>query len=63
MEPQWNPSVELQAIGRTMRIGQERKVTVTRYVVNQSVEKVSICRALTIYSLMFMLGYETTTET
>lgn len=42
VEPQWNPSVELQAIGRTMRIGQHNKVIVTRYVVQNSVEKVSI---------------------
>ncbi|EXJ70483.1 uncharacterized protein A1O5_06552 [Cladophialophora psammophila CBS 110553] len=38
VEPQWNPSVEAQAIGRTIRIGQQKPVLVTRYVVQNSVE-------------------------
>jgi hypothetical protein len=40
VEPQWNPSVENQAIARALRLGQEQAVTVTRYVVDQSVELV-----------------------
>lgn len=40
LEPQWNPSVELQAIGRTLRIGQEKPVTVIRYVTRNSVEDI-----------------------
>lgn len=41
-EPQWNPSIEKQAIGRIMRIGQEKKVTILRYVVEHSVEQVCV---------------------
>jgi SWI/SNF-related matrix-associated actin-dependent regulator of chromatin subfamily A3 len=40
LEPQWNPSVESQAIGRVVRLGQERPVTVIRYLVDRTVEKV-----------------------
>ncbi|KAF2638943.1 hypothetical protein P280DRAFT_404243, partial [Massarina eburnea CBS 473.64] len=40
VEPQWNPSVENQAIARALRLGQEQKVLVTRYVVNRTIETV-----------------------
>lgn len=39
VEPQWNPSVEAQAIGRTIRIGQQKAVHVTRYIVRDTVEE------------------------
>ncbi|KAK7190159.1 SNF2 family domain-containing protein [Paraphaeosphaeria sporulosa] len=39
VEPQWNPSVENQAIARALRLGQEQAVQVTRYVVNGTVEQ------------------------
>ncbi|KAF2726768.1 hypothetical protein EJ04DRAFT_539274 [Polyplosphaeria fusca] len=39
LEPQWNPSVESQAIGRVVRLGQERPVTIVRYIMNKTVEK------------------------
>lgn len=39
VEPQWNPSVESQAIGRILRLGQKRSVTIIRYVVEDTVEK------------------------
>ncbi|KAF1957444.1 hypothetical protein CC80DRAFT_491551 [Byssothecium circinans] len=39
VEPQWNPSVENQAIARALRLGQKQKVLVTRYVVNRTVEQ------------------------
>ncbi|ROV89431.1 hypothetical protein VSDG_08677 [Cytospora chrysosperma] len=39
VEPQWNPSVENQAIARIIRLGQNAQVLVTRYVVQDSVEK------------------------
>ncbi|KAF2088966.1 hypothetical protein K490DRAFT_72630 [Saccharata proteae CBS 121410] len=39
LEPQWNPSVENQAIGRFQRMGQARAVTVYRYIMNESVEQ------------------------
>jgi putative heme degradation protein len=40
IEPQWNPQVEEQAIGRALRLGQSREVTVIRYVMENTVEKV-----------------------
>ncbi|OCL02710.1 hypothetical protein AOQ84DRAFT_304166, partial [Glonium stellatum] len=42
LEPQWNPSVENQAIGRAVRLGQERQVTIIRYIMKNTVEEVSI---------------------
>ncbi|KAJ4247611.1 hypothetical protein NW757_008764 [Fusarium falciforme] len=39
VEPQWNPSVEQQAIGRALRIGQTRKVTIIKYIVQNTVEE------------------------
>lgn len=40
VEPQWNPMVEAQALDRVHRIGQVRDVTVTRYIVKNSIELV-----------------------
>ena len=40
VEPQWNPSVEEQAIARAVRIGQTRPVTVMRYIVKKTIEEV-----------------------
>ncbi|KAI1088404.1 DNA repair and recombination protein RAD5C [Rostrohypoxylon terebratum] len=40
LEPQWNPAVENQAIGRLVRLDQTRKVTVIRYLMHKSVEEV-----------------------
>jgi hypothetical protein len=40
VEPQWNPSVENQAIARALRLGQTQAVLVTRYVVDSTVEQV-----------------------
>lgn len=42
MEPQWNPSVESQAIGRALRWGQGKKIYVIRYVMEGTVEKVRL---------------------
>lgn len=39
LEPQWNPSVESQAIGRLIRLDQKRQVTVTRYVMKSTIEE------------------------
>ncbi|KAL4899990.1 hypothetical protein BDW74DRAFT_162480 [Aspergillus multicolor] len=39
VEPQWNPSVESQAVARAIRLGQEQRVTVVRYRVEGSIEK------------------------
>jgi SNF2 family DNA or RNA helicase len=51
VEPQWNPSVENQAIARALRLGQKQSVTVVRYVVDQTVELVSLgCTTLLRYA-------------
>ncbi|KAL4917127.1 P-loop containing nucleoside triphosphate hydrolase protein [Aspergillus aurantiobrunneus] len=39
LEPQWNPSVESQAIARALRWGQGKKVFVIRYIVKGAVEE------------------------
>ncbi|KAH0537128.1 hypothetical protein FGG08_006061, partial [Glutinoglossum americanum] len=39
VEPQWNPSVEAQAIARALRMGQTRTVTVIKYVTEKTVEQ------------------------
>lgn len=38
LEPQWNPSVESQALSRVARRGQKKTVLVTRYLVHGTVE-------------------------
>lgn len=40
IEPQWNPAVESQAIGRVLRLDQQREVTVVRYAMQRSIEEV-----------------------
>ncbi|KAI0098043.1 SNF2 family N-terminal domain-containing protein [Nemania sp. FL0031] len=39
VEPQWNPLVEEQAIGRALRIGQTRPVTIFKYITKGTVEE------------------------
>ncbi|KAF4468540.1 DNA repair rad5 [Fusarium albosuccineum] len=39
VEPQWNPSVEEQAIARALRMGQTKTVTVFRYMMENTVEE------------------------
>lgn len=39
LEPQWNPAVESQAIGRVVRLGQAKGTTIIRYTVKSSVEQ------------------------
>ncbi|KAI1412100.1 SNF2 family N-terminal domain-containing protein [Hypoxylon sp. FL1857] len=39
LEPQWNPSIEKQAIGRALRLGQTKTVTVVKYIVRGSIEE------------------------
>ncbi|CAI7571835.1 unnamed protein product [Penicillium bialowiezense] len=39
VEPQWNPSVEDQAISRAIRLGQEQQVRVIRYRMEDSIEE------------------------
>jgi SWI/SNF-related matrix-associated actin-dependent regulator of chromatin subfamily A3 len=40
LEPQWNPSIESQAIGRALRLGQRAQVCIVRYVMMYTVEEV-----------------------
>lgn len=42
LEPQWNPSIESQAIGRALRLGRTTPVVVFRYIMAGTVEEVSI---------------------
>ena len=49
LEPQWNPTVESQAIGRAVRFGQEKTVTVERYIMKDTVEEVSRPRSRHIF--------------
>jgi len=39
IEPQWNPSVENQAIARAIRMNQKESVVVTRYMIKGTVEQ------------------------
>lgn len=39
LDPWWNPAVELQAINRAHRIGQDKNVFVYRFISNNTVEK------------------------
>ncbi|KAF6806185.1 DNA repair protein rad5 [Colletotrichum musicola] len=39
VEPQWNPSVEEQAVARALRMGQEREVVIFRYIMKGTVEQ------------------------
>lgn len=39
MDPWWNPSAEQQAIDRAHRLGQERPVTVIRFIIRDSIEE------------------------
>jgi DNA repair protein RAD16 len=39
MDPWWNPASEFQAMDRTHRLGQHRAITVTRFIVADTVEE------------------------
>ncbi|KAI0550333.1 SNF2 family N-terminal domain-containing protein [Xylaria curta] len=39
LEPQWNPSIESQAIGRALRLGQTAQVVIIRYVMKDTIEE------------------------
>lgn len=40
LEPQWNPSIEEQAFGRALRLGQVSQVRIVRYIMESTVEEV-----------------------
>ena len=42
LEPQWNPSIESQAIGRALRLGQKDNVTIIRYIMKNTVEESNV---------------------
>ena len=48
LEPQWNPTVEEQAIARVLRLGQRREVRVVRYIMRSTIEEVR----LSIYQIV-----------
>jgi SNF2 family DNA or RNA helicase len=39
MDPWWNPAAEMQAVSRAHRIGQEKKVTLYRFITKGTVEE------------------------
>ena len=39
LDPWWNPFAEKQAIARAHRIGQEKPVTVIRYIAKETIEE------------------------
>ncbi|KAK3316035.1 SNF2 family N-terminal domain-containing protein [Apodospora peruviana] len=51
MEPQWNPSVQLQAIGRSLRLGQTDQVNIIHYIMKDTVE--DVCFAPITYFSFF----------
>jgi SNF2 family DNA or RNA helicase len=44
LEPSWNPALEDQAIARVSRLGQNREVTVHRYITDNTIEEVRLYR-------------------
>jgi SWI/SNF-related matrix-associated actin-dependent regulator of chromatin subfamily A3 len=48
LEPQWNPAVERQAIGRILRLGQDKRITIIRYITNSTVEEVIYVECLLV---------------
>jgi hypothetical protein len=40
LEPQWNPFIESQAIGRALRLGQTAQVAIVRYIMASTIEEV-----------------------
>jgi len=42
LEPQWNPSIESQAIGRALRLGQKEQVIIIRYIMKNTVEESNV---------------------
>lgn len=61
--PQWNPSIEEQAIGRALGLGQESQVVVVRYITARTVEQarekvVRLSFSLTVSRLMSYFAKE-----
>ncbi|KAI0406998.1 hypothetical protein F4802DRAFT_555264 [Xylaria palmicola] len=62
LEPQWNPSIEDQAIGRVVRLGQNKKVTVIRYIVKNTIEESIESRQLQKLQLTLKSGLKTSNQ-
>lgn len=57
IEPQWNPSVEEQAIARALRMGQTKSVKVFRYIMKNTVEEVRLQQTqVQLHNLELMLN-------
>jgi hypothetical protein len=56
VEPQWNPSVESQAIARAQRIGQHQTVEVIRYMIQRTIEQVRDADAVKHHCLLTFAG-------
>ncbi|KAK3377269.1 SNF2 family N-terminal domain-containing protein [Lasiosphaeria ovina] len=56
LEPQWNPYVEDQAIGRVFRMGQSKNVCVVRYMMETSVEEIIESRQMSKVQLALKGG-------
>lgn len=54
LEPQWNPAMEAQAIGRAVRLRQEKEVVVIRYIMKKTIEEVSAFRSTSLENLRLM---------
>lgn len=39
MDPYWNPAVEQQGLDRIHRMGQQRAIIMTKYIMHQSIEE------------------------
>ncbi|KAF2492652.1 hypothetical protein BU16DRAFT_620011 [Lophium mytilinum] len=42
LEPQWNPHIESQAIGRVLRLGQTAQVVIIRYIMRNTIEESNV---------------------
>jgi len=63
LEPQWNPSLERQAIGRAVRLGQTKGVKVVRYITAASIEEVSLVHTrFKNLILIFWKAYSSSTK-
>ncbi|RSL61430.1 hypothetical protein CEP54_006267 [Fusarium duplospermum] len=59
VEPQWNPSVEEQAIARALRMGQTKPVKVFRYMMKNTVEEVILPQTGSGTQLVIQVGTNT----
>lgn len=59
LEPQWSPSVERQAIGRVIRLGQEKEVQIVRFIMKTrySIEEVRCSLSLSLGSAVVTLQH------